>query len=65
MTSVRRQLAPGPFASAAERLSGMRLFRQDAIVDGLQERGFEDVHQRLSGMVQFVGGRLRRPPAPQ
>jgi ubiquinone/menaquinone biosynthesis C-methylase UbiE len=65
MTSVRRQLAPGPFASAAERLSGMRLFRQDAIADGLQERGFEDVHQRLSGMVQFVGGRLRRPPAPQ
>jgi SAM-dependent methyltransferase len=65
MTSVRRQLAPGPFASAAERLSGMRLFRQEAIVDALQERGFEDVHQRLSGMVQFVGGRLRRPPAPE
>jgi ubiquinone/menaquinone biosynthesis C-methylase UbiE len=62
MTSVRRQLAPGPFASAAERLSGMRLFRQGAIVDALQERGFEDVHQRLSGMVQFVGGRLRRSP---
>jgi ubiquinone/menaquinone biosynthesis C-methylase UbiE len=61
MTSVRRQLAPGPFASAAERLSGMRLFRQDAIVGALQERGFEDVHQRLSGLVQFVGGRLRRP----
>jgi SAM-dependent methyltransferase len=60
MTSVRRQLAPGPFASAAERVSGMRLFRQGAIVDALQARGFEDVHQRLSGLVQFVGGRLRR-----
>jgi SAM-dependent methyltransferase len=65
MTSVRRQLAPGPFAAAAERLSGMRLFRQDAIVEALQERGFEDVHQRLSGLVQFVGGRLRRPAAPE
>lgn len=60
MTSVRRQLAPGPFAGMAERLSGMRLFRQDEIVGALQDRGFEDVHQRLSGMVQFVGGRLRR-----
>ena len=65
MTSVRRQLAPGPFAAAAERVSGMRLFRQDAIVDALQERGFEDVHQRLSGLVQFVGGRLRRAVAPE
>jgi SAM-dependent methyltransferase len=60
MTSVRRQLAPGPFAGMAERLSGMRLFRQDEIVGALQDRGVEDVHQRLSGMVQFVGGRLRR-----
>jgi SAM-dependent methyltransferase len=63
MTSVRRTLAPGPFGPIAERLSGMRLFRQDEIVGALQERGFEDVHQRLSGMVQFVGGRLRRSSA--
>jgi hypothetical protein len=41
-----------------ERLSGIRVFGQQEIVDALRERGFEDLHQRLSGLVQFVGGRL-------
>jgi len=36
----------------------MRVFGQQEIVDALQERGFADVHQRLSGLVQFVGARL-------
>ena len=59
MTSVQRQLAPrGPLKPIAERLSGMRVFTQDEIVGALQERGYADVHQRLSGLVQFVGGRL-------
>jgi SAM-dependent methyltransferase len=59
MTSVQRQLAPrGPFKPLAERLSGMRVFGQDEIVEELQSRGFADLHQRLSGLVQFVGGRL-------
>ena len=59
MTSVQRKLAPrGPAKPLAERLSGMRVFREDEIVAALQERGFSDVHQRLSGLVQFVGGRL-------
>ena len=31
---------------------------KDEIVQALQERGFENVRQRLAGLVQFVGGRL-------
>jgi SAM-dependent methyltransferase len=59
MTSVQRKLAPrGPMKALTERLSGMRVFGQDEIVGALQERGFVDLHQRLSGLVQFVGGRL-------
>ena len=58
MTSVRRQLAPSAVRPVVERASGMRLFEGDEIVDALQERGFTGVHQRLAGMVQFVGGRL-------
>jgi ubiquinone/menaquinone biosynthesis C-methylase UbiE len=59
MTSVRRQLTVRPLKPVVERASGMRLFEPGEIVDALQERGFSGVHQRLAGMVQFVGGRLR------
>jgi SAM-dependent methyltransferase len=59
MTSVQRQLAPrGPIKPLAERLSGIRVFGQQEIVDALRQRRFDDIHQRLSGLVQFVGGRL-------
>jgi SAM-dependent methyltransferase len=59
MTSVQRQLGPrGPLKPVTERLSGIRVFGQQEIIDALRERGFEDLHQRLSGLVQFVGGRL-------
>jgi ubiquinone/menaquinone biosynthesis C-methylase UbiE len=59
MTSVQRQLAPrGPLKPVSERLSGMRVFGQREIVEALEQRGFEDLHQRLSGLIQFVGGRL-------
>jgi ubiquinone/menaquinone biosynthesis C-methylase UbiE len=59
MTSVQRQLGPrGPLKPLTERLSGMRVFGQQEIVEALQERGFADLHQRLSGLVQFVGARL-------
>jgi ubiquinone/menaquinone biosynthesis C-methylase UbiE len=58
MTSVRRQLAPSVVRPAVERASGMRLFESDEIVAALADRGFTGVHQRLAGMVQFVGGRL-------
>jgi ubiquinone/menaquinone biosynthesis C-methylase UbiE len=39
--------------------SVMKLFEQDEVVNALRARGFVEVHQRLSGMVQFVGGTLR------
>ena len=59
MTSVQRQLGPrGPLKPLAERLSGMRVFGQQEIVRALQDRDFVEIHQRLSGLVQFVGGRL-------
>jgi ubiquinone/menaquinone biosynthesis C-methylase UbiE len=59
MTSVQRQLAPrGPVKPLAERLSGMRVFGQDEVAEALEQRAFTDIHQRLSGLVQFVGGRL-------
>jgi ubiquinone/menaquinone biosynthesis C-methylase UbiE len=40
--------------------AGIRMFGQDEIVTALQERGFTDVRQRLSGLTQFAGGRV--PP---
>jgi ubiquinone/menaquinone biosynthesis C-methylase UbiE len=58
MTSVRRPVAPSPLKPLIERASGMRLFEADEIVGALEDRGFNRVHQRLAGMVQFVGGRL-------
>jgi SAM-dependent methyltransferase len=58
MTSIRRQVTLPPLKPVVERTSGMRMFEQDEIVAALQERGFTDVHQRVSGLVQFVGGRL-------
>jgi SAM-dependent methyltransferase len=58
-TSVRGRSVP---LRTAERLiqaqSGMNMFERDELVGALVERGFTDVRQRLSGMTQFVGGRL-------
>jgi ubiquinone/menaquinone biosynthesis C-methylase UbiE len=58
MTSVRRRLTLPPLKPVLERASGMRMFESDEIVRALQERGFNNVRQRLAGVVQFVGGRL-------
>jgi SAM-dependent methyltransferase len=58
MTSVRRQLTVRPLKPVIERTSGMRLFESDQVIQALEQRGFVGIHQRLSGMVQFVGGRL-------
>ena len=38
--------------------AGIRMFERDEIVNALQERGFTDIRQRVSGLTQFVGGRL-------
>jgi ubiquinone/menaquinone biosynthesis C-methylase UbiE len=58
MTSVRRQPTLRPLKPLVERVSGMRLFEADEITGALRERGFAGIHQRLAGMVQFVGARL-------
>lgn len=58
MTSVRRQVQLPPLKPVIERTSGMRVFERDEIVGKLQSIGFTDIHQRVSGLVQFVGGRL-------
>lgn len=58
LTSVRRELTIRPLKPLIERASGMRIFEGDEIVAALEQRGFDDIHRRLSGMAQFVGGRL-------
>ena len=58
MTSVRRQLTVRPLKPLIERASGMRVFEGDEIAGAPRARGFAGIHQRLAGMVQFVGGRL-------
>jgi SAM-dependent methyltransferase len=60
LTSVRRQVTVPPLKPIVERTSGMRVFEQDEVVSALRMRGYADVHQRVSGLVQFVGGRLER-----
>jgi len=58
-TSVRGRSLP---LRTAERLiqaqSGMNMFERDELVNALVERGYVNVRQRLTGMTQFVGGRL-------
>ena len=58
MTSIRRQVTVAPMKPVVERLSGMRVFEPGEVTEALAHRGFEDVRQRVSGLVQFVGGRL-------
>jgi ubiquinone/menaquinone biosynthesis C-methylase UbiE len=62
MSSVRRQLTARPLKPVVERTSGMKIFEQDELTGALRERGYADVRQRLSGLVQFVGGRLEETP---
>ena len=38
--------------------SGQRMFERDEITGALEDRGLKDVRQRISGLAQFVGGRL-------
>jgi ubiquinone/menaquinone biosynthesis C-methylase UbiE len=58
LTSVRREVTLRPLKPVLERATGMRIFEGDEIVAALEDRGFTAIHRRLSGMAQFVGGRL-------
>ena len=58
-TSARGTVGPVRFAEAALAApAGIRMFDRDEIVDALRDRGFADIRQRISGLTQFVGGRL-------
>jgi ubiquinone/menaquinone biosynthesis C-methylase UbiE len=58
-TSVRGRSAP---LRTAESLigarGGARLFERRELVDALEQRGFVEIRQRITGITQFVGGRL-------
>jgi SAM-dependent methyltransferase len=58
-TTTRGRTAPLRTAeSLLARRSGARLFERDELVDALRARGFVEVRQRLTGITQFIGGRL-------
>jgi SAM-dependent methyltransferase len=58
MTSVRRAFLPPPAKPVFERLSGLKVFERDGLVNTLKERGYDEIDQRISGAVQFVGARV-------
>jgi SAM-dependent methyltransferase len=58
-TSARGNTRPVRLVETAVAApAGIRMFDRDEIVEALRERGFTDVRQRISGLTQFVGGRL-------
>lgn len=59
-TSVRGRSVPlRGVERAIQAQSGMRMFERDEVVNALLERGFDRIQQRVTGMTQFLGGRLR------
>jgi ubiquinone/menaquinone biosynthesis C-methylase UbiE len=58
-TSARGHTAPVRLVETALAApAGIRMFERDELVEALRERGFVDVRQRISGLTQFLGGRL-------
>jgi ubiquinone/menaquinone biosynthesis C-methylase UbiE len=58
-TSCRARTGPlRAVESALAAPAGVHMFEQDELVQALRERGFADIRQRISGLTQFVGGRL-------
>jgi SAM-dependent methyltransferase len=58
-TSARNRTAPvRTFEGIVQSRSGMHMFERDELIEALEDRGFEDVRQRVAGFTQFVGGRL-------
>lgn len=58
-TSVRGRSAPvRTVESIVGARSGARMFEQDEVVRALERRGFVQIRQRITGITQFVGGRL-------
>jgi ubiquinone/menaquinone biosynthesis C-methylase UbiE len=58
-TTARHRTAPVRTAESLMALrSGARLFEEREVAGALEERGFQDIRQRVAGITQFVGGRL-------
>jgi ubiquinone/menaquinone biosynthesis C-methylase UbiE len=58
-TSVRGQSAPlRTLESVMAARSGAHMFERRELVRALEERGYAEVRQRITGITQFVGGRL-------
>jgi SAM-dependent methyltransferase len=61
LTSARTPLTPAPVGALVGAATGLRMFGRDEITRALEERGFDDVRRRVTGLAQFVGA--RRAPA--
>ena len=58
-TSARgRSLPMRAWQNVMARQSGMHMFEQEELVEALEDRGFAEIRQRLTGVTQFVGARL-------
>jgi SAM-dependent methyltransferase len=57
LTSARAPLTPAPVGALIGAATGLRVFGRDEITRALEERGFEEVRRRVSGLAQFVGAR--------
>jgi ubiquinone/menaquinone biosynthesis C-methylase UbiE len=58
-TSVRGRSAPlRTLESALQARSGARMFERGELTGALEQRGFTEIRQRLTGITQFVGGQL-------
>jgi ubiquinone/menaquinone biosynthesis C-methylase UbiE len=57
LTSARAPLTPAPVGALLGAATGMRVFGREEITRALDERGFEDVRRRITGVAQFVGAR--------
>jgi SAM-dependent methyltransferase len=58
-TSARTRTAPmRTFESLVRARSGIHLFERRELVEALEERGYVEIRQRITGFTQFVGGRL-------
>jgi SAM-dependent methyltransferase len=60
-TSVRGRSAPlRTMESVLQARSGAHMFERGELTEALEERGYAEIRQRITGITQFVGGRLRR-----
>jgi SAM-dependent methyltransferase len=58
-TSARTRTAPlRTFESLVRARSGIHLFERRELVEALEQRGYVQIRQRITGFTQFVGGRL-------